>query len=83
MRSGRSLHASDSDFNFVQSGACSRPFRKLDVNTGQLSRRVSGGMLEWGLKSYLAPDEIEPPPRCPMDWIFDFKSEFASLRLEG
>lgn len=30
MRSGRSLHASNSDCNFVQSGIYSRPFRKLD-----------------------------------------------------
>lgn len=30
MRSGRSLHASNSDCNFVQSGTYCRPFRKLD-----------------------------------------------------
>lgn len=51
MRSGRSLHASNSDYNFVQSGTFSRPFRKLK-GAGQLSRRVSGGALEWAFKSY-------------------------------
>lgn len=51
MRPGRSLHASNSDYDFVQSGTYNRPFRKL-MGTGQLSRRASGGVLECGFKSY-------------------------------
>ncbi len=73
-RSSRNLHASNSDFKFVQSGIFTRPFRKLDVNTCQLSKSKRGGLLEPAFQFLNPADYVG---------LYDAPSSTADVRAQS